>query len=941
MNVSRTYHTATLLNNGKVLVAGGYNGYINLASAELYDPDTGIWSLTGNMNATREFHTATLLNNGKVLVAGGSNLASAELYDPVTGIWSPAGSMNVSRTYHTATFLNDGSGKVLVAGGWGGGADLASAELYDPVTGIWSFTGSMNIAHRDHTATLINNGKVLVTGGSGFANAELYDPVTGIWSPTGSMSTARRNHTAMLLNNGKVLVAGGTNLASAELYDPATSNWSTTGSMRPNRQDHTATLLNNGKVLVAGGEGGPDSAIAELYDPATGTWSSTSSMNVGRAYHTATLLNDGSGKVLVTGGRIGMTYGLTNTELGTLKPANTFTGTLTLPSGWLSSATISTEFVGNTSVALLNAGAFSNDNNTWSSWMPATSSVPVTTTWYVGGEGANKPVYLRLRDVNGQVGTVVSGTVNVDLTKPISSMTALPATSPANISLAWSGSDTLSGLATYDVQVRAGIGGTWTDVFTNTSATSTIYNGVAGMTYYFRARAKDVAGNVEDWAPDYDTYTLVDTDAPTGSLVINNGALSTTFTGVKLTLSAQDISGSVVQMSFSNDGTTWDNWQTYAGSANWSLPGGDGLKTVYVRFKDIVGNISATTTSTITLDTTAGTEYGLSINQGSLFTNQAAVTLSIAAKQFTPQMMISNDGGFSGAIWEPYNSLKPWTITQYGSYVLPRVVYVRYKDVNGVVSSTYQDDIILDVTPPTGTVSVLGAKGIQALDSTVTLSLSATDDVSGVGQMMLSNQADFSGAIWENYATNRAWTLGSNTTIYVKFKDNAGNISSTNSTSITPKERIVNGSFETYKADHTPKNWTAVKFNASLDGKDTSTHKVGKASLKVTGAGTTIKTLTQNLNTLSGAAGDIFTLSFYVSGSDLSTGGMCQIEVFLYNTSTQVGKITKKCPTVANFSWKKLTANLAATTAYTRAVIKITIKKNSGTLWFDGVSLMR
>jgi len=236
-------------------------------------------------------------------------------------------------------------------------------------------------------------------------------------------------------------------------------------------------------------------------------------------------------------------------------------------------------------------------------------------------------------------------------------------------------------------------------------------------------------------------------------------------------------------MSFSNDGSAWGGWQTYATSANWSLPSGDGIKTVYARFRDVAGNVSSPVSNTIALDSAAGTEYGVTINDGALFTNQTAVTLTISARPGTTQMQVSNDGGFAGAQWEPYASHKGWTITQYGSYVIPRVVYVRYKDLGGNVSSNYQDDIILDVTPPTGSVEIIGATGLQAKASTVTLKLSATDDVSGVGQMLISNQPDFAGATWEDYATSRAWTLGSNTAVYVRFRDNAGNISSTYSTS--------------------------------------------------------------------------------------------------------------------------------------------------------------
>lgn len=318
MSQPRTNHTATLLPNGKVLVAS--------AGAELYDPANGTWATTGGLATPRRYHTATLLPNGKVLVAGGLSgfhgVPSAELYDPATGTWTPTGSLHTRRRSHTATLLPDG--KVLVAGGFVpepgtilGGFATHTAELYDPASGTWTSTGSLATARTDHTATLLGNGKVLVTGGatrSGgegtgiLASAELYDPQSGTWTSTGNLASARSNHTATLLPNGKVLVASGAGmtgnrLASAELYDPASGTWSPTGSLLTPRVYHTATLLQGGKVLVAGGSdsSGFGSRRAELYDPASGTWMTTGSLVTGRREHTATLLPDG--EVLVAGGR--------------------------------------------------------------------------------------------------------------------------------------------------------------------------------------------------------------------------------------------------------------------------------------------------------------------------------------------------------------------------------------------------------------------------------------------------------------------------------------------------------------------------------------------------------------------------------------------------------------------------------------------------------------
>ncbi len=316
MATAREDHTATLLSSGKVLVAGGVQTTpdcgcgLAFASAELFDPVNGTFTAAGGMSIGRASHTATLLPNGKVLVAGGSSDSSAELYDPATGSFALTGSMSAARAEHTATLLPNG--KVLVTGGvTQGNAILATAEFYDPANATFAPTGSMGAARIFHSATLLPNGKVLITGGETFngnsfvslSTAELYDPATGSFADTASMSAARARHTATLLPNGKVLVAGGfsrvadNTSTSAELYDPATGSFTPTGSMGTARDGHTATLLPNGKVLVAGGFG---NTSAELYDATAGSFALTGSMVEPRGKHTAILLP--SGKVLATGG---------------------------------------------------------------------------------------------------------------------------------------------------------------------------------------------------------------------------------------------------------------------------------------------------------------------------------------------------------------------------------------------------------------------------------------------------------------------------------------------------------------------------------------------------------------------------------------------------------------------------------------------------------------
>ncbi|CAF2984215.1 unnamed protein product [Rotaria sp. Silwood2] len=210
MNAARSLHTASVLANGKVLIAGGvaYNANYNLManSAELYDPVTRSWTTTGNIIMARYWHTASILSNGKILITGGviccegSNmpLNTAEIYDPSTGSWTMTSNMTIARYWHTASIL--ANGKVLVVGGvsYSGNNSvlLNSAELYDPSTGSWTMTNNMTFQRSSHTAAILSNGKVLVAGGyatndnnDNLSNTtELYDPLTGLWELTGNIT---------------------------------------------------------------------------------------------------------------------------------------------------------------------------------------------------------------------------------------------------------------------------------------------------------------------------------------------------------------------------------------------------------------------------------------------------------------------------------------------------------------------------------------------------------------------------------------------------------------------------------------------------------------------------------------------------------------------------------------------------------------------------------
>ena len=294
---------------------------IVLAAPLLAAQSEGTFTPLKNLTVPREFHTATLLPDGTVLIAGGfsggngpfSTWASAEIYDPLTGAFTSTGSMTAARHMHTATLLPNG--KVLIAGGafGNGGLSQASAELYDLATGTFTATGSMTVPRAQHLATLLNTGKVLIAGGSS-VTAELYDPFTGTFAATGEMTEPGFVGTATLLPDGRVLFTRSVSEFDedhADIYDPATGTFTRTGDLidvspagpplKPGEQP-TATLLANGKVLIAGGTWGDigGSNIAEIFDPASGLFTATGRMTAGiGAFAAATLLPEG--RVLIAG----------------------------------------------------------------------------------------------------------------------------------------------------------------------------------------------------------------------------------------------------------------------------------------------------------------------------------------------------------------------------------------------------------------------------------------------------------------------------------------------------------------------------------------------------------------------------------------------------------------------------------------------------------------
>ncbi len=332
--------------------------------AALVDP---AWTFVAPMNHPRVGHTARLLTNGTVLVAGGesdfvdipqviSGLGppsnTSETYDEVFDEWIEQSTMFNTRADH-AMVTQPGSappdGAAMVIGGLeDSGFVLFGVEQYDQADGFWSSMPGLSDARAGHTATRLADDRVLVAGGygecqalaqngappsavggsassigSGFCyvcSAEVFDPSGGsaaaeaigggsssAWSFTNGLNDCRAYHTETLLPDGRVLITGGESnfgvLNSTEIWSPASGQWSLVAPMLTNREHHTATLLDDGRVLVVGGSSLFGTALtnAEVYDPAADAWTSVPDMPAARTMHAAVKMLDGN--VLVTGGR--------------------------------------------------------------------------------------------------------------------------------------------------------------------------------------------------------------------------------------------------------------------------------------------------------------------------------------------------------------------------------------------------------------------------------------------------------------------------------------------------------------------------------------------------------------------------------------------------------------------------------------------------------------
>lgn len=334
MNQGRYNHTATLLNDGRVLVTGGTaDGTSSLSSCEVYNVGSDTWESIPDMSIPRMRHTASLLPDGHLLLTGGYNSnngghpslfkhfgesishSSCEIYDPTESRWRDTVPLSTGRFWHCAITLL--SGDVLVIGGMNVTTGLTgSCEMYLHDENRWDEVASMNIPRVRFTTTLLHNGNVLITGGHNGVEkipsdeCEIYDPFIDQWRVVSPMNKARGYHSAVRLEDGSVLISGGfsgpgnSDWIDSEQYDPSTDEWVLKGDTSFPRHNHETFLLTNGDVVMLGGSncqtGGCHSSL-EHYDPVTGEWSDALLLVTARKWTASVMLKDG--RILMTGGK--------------------------------------------------------------------------------------------------------------------------------------------------------------------------------------------------------------------------------------------------------------------------------------------------------------------------------------------------------------------------------------------------------------------------------------------------------------------------------------------------------------------------------------------------------------------------------------------------------------------------------------------------------------
>ncbi len=473
--------------------------------------------------------------------------------------WATRASMPTARFGLGAATANNG--KLYAIGGYNGGW-LTTNEEYDPATDTWATRASMPTPRESLGVAAASNGKLYAIGGhngSYLTTNEEYDPSTNTWATRASMPTARYQAGVVAASNGKIYVIGGGNgvswLTTVEEYDPATNTWATRASMPTARGDMGVAAASNGKIYVIGGFYGPTYvpgtylATVEEYDPATNTWATRASMPTAR---------DGLGVVVASNGKIYAIGGqnVTDGYLAIVEEYDPATDT------WATRASMLTARFG------LGAAKASNGE------LYAIGGY--NGGWLTAVEEYSPPEYASTVSLIVANGAVYVPSTTVNMHWNISNTSSISGMQFSNDGITYSG---------------------WLSFTTDYTWTLSDGDGTKIVNGQYRDISNTVSAVMSD-------SVILDTQPPIGSVMINGDAAYASVLSVTLNLTATDLSG-VNSFQSSNDGSTFSSWITYTTSYSWTLTPGDGLKTVYVRYRDLVGHESDPVTDTITLNASA------------------------------------------------------------------------------------------------------------------------------------------------------------------------------------------------------------------------------------------------------------------------------------------------------------------------------------------------
>ncbi|WP_413575488.1 Kelch repeat-containing protein [Bdellovibrio sp. HCB290] len=323
----RALHVTALLPNGKVLVAGGLSQTSStntpLDSTEIFDPATGLWSAGPALPSPRLFSHATVLTDGRVLVAGGldgafARTATTAIYNPASNSWSAGPSIAVPRVGHSSHLLPNG--KVIIIGGAAHpttSAPTEKTEIFDPATNQWTYGPDMPTAVSEFSSATLSDNTILILGGlttaatTSITTVQAYNPSTNSFTTKTPMTLGRYQAAAAVLPSGNVLLTGGwastgSMTATTEIYNVSANTWSAGPSLSANRRAHGAISLPSGKILVTSGVTNltfPSIAAktSEIYNPATNSWS-VDPIAIEAGHTLGTLLKLPDGRILIAGG---------------------------------------------------------------------------------------------------------------------------------------------------------------------------------------------------------------------------------------------------------------------------------------------------------------------------------------------------------------------------------------------------------------------------------------------------------------------------------------------------------------------------------------------------------------------------------------------------------------------------------------------------------------